>query len=116
VMVGIDARGGEVMIEGWERPAGNYLSWAERFESLGAGSLLYTNVDVEGLQQGIDIAPIEALLARVSVPVVVSGGVSSARDVCALRAAGAAGAVLGSALYSGRIRLSEAMEAAHAKN
>ncbi|MBP7299845.1 MAG: 1-(5-phosphoribosyl)-5-[(5-phosphoribosylamino)methylideneamino]imidazole-4-carboxamide isomerase, partial [Methanoculleus sp.] len=60
VMVGIDARGGEVVIEGWERPAGNYLSWAERFESLGAGSLLYTNVDVEGLQQGIDIAPIEA--------------------------------------------------------
>jgi len=116
VMVGIDARGGEVVIEGWERPAGNYLPWAERFESLGAGSLLYTNVDVEGLQRGIDIVPIEALLARVSVPVVVSGGISSARDVCALREAGAAGAVLGSALYSGRIRLSEAMEAAHAKN
>ncbi|MDK2916647.1 MAG: phosphoribosylformimino-5-aminoimidazole carboxamide ribotide isomerase [Euryarchaeota archaeon] len=114
VMAGIDARAGEVMIEGWERPAGSYLVWAERFESLGAGSLLYTNVDVEGLQQGIAIEPVTELLRRVGVPVVVSGGISSPGDVAALRRAGAAGAVLGSALYAGKIRLSEAMEAAHA--
>ncbi|MDD4568222.1 1-(5-phosphoribosyl)-5-[(5-phosphoribosylamino)methylideneamino] imidazole-4-carboxamide isomerase [Methanoculleus chikugoensis] len=114
VMAGIDARAGEVMIEGWERPAGSYLAWAERFESLGAGSLLYTNVDVEGLQQGIAIEPVTELLRRVKVPVVVSGGISSPGDVAALREAGAAGAVLGSALYAGKVRLSEAMEAAHA--
>ncbi|BBL67786.1 1-(5-phosphoribosyl)-5-[(5-phosphoribosylamino)methylideneamino]imidazole-4-carboxamide isomerase [Methanoculleus chikugoensis] len=114
VMAGIDARAGEVMIEGWERPAGSYLAWAERFESLGAGSLLYTNVDVEGLQQGIAIEPVTELLRRVKVPVVVSGGISSPGDVAALRKAGAAGAVLGSALYAGKVRLSEAMEAAHA--
>ena len=114
VMAGIDARAGEVMIEGWERPAGSYLSWAERFESLGAGSLLYTNVDVEGLQQGITITPVTDLLRRTSIPVVVSGGISSPGDVAVIRAAGAAGAVLGSALYAGKVRLSEAMEAAHA--
>lgn len=115
VMAGIDARGGEVMIEGWERPAGSYLAWAERFESLGAGSLLYTNVDVEGLQQGIALAPVEDLLFRVKVPVVVSGGISSAEDVRALRDAGAAGAVPGSALYAGIVRLSDLLEAAHAE-
>ncbi len=114
VMPGIDARGGEVMIEGWERPAGSYLSWAERFEDLGAGSLLYTNVDVEGLQQGIALTPVTDLLARAKIPVVVSGGISSPGDVAALREAGAAGAVLGSALYAGKVRLSEAREAAHA--
>ena len=114
VMAGIDARAGEVMIEGWERPAGSYLCWAERFESLGAGSLLYTNVDVEGLQQGIAIGPVTELLRRVKVPIVVSGGISSPGDVAALRKTGAAGAVLGSALYAGKVRLSEAMEAAHA--
>ncbi len=114
VMAGIDARGGEVMIEGWERPAGSYLSWAERFEDLGAGSLLYTNVDVEGLQRGIALTPVTDLLARVKVPVVVSGGISSAQDIGALREAGAAGAVLGSALYAGKVRLSEVLEAAHA--
>ena len=114
VMAGIDARAGEVMIEGWERPAGSYLVWAERFEGLGAGSLLYTNVDVEGLQQGIAIEPVKELLRRVGVPVVVSGGISSSGDVAALREAGAAAAVLGSALYAGKVRLPEVMEAAHA--
>ncbi|HQD24981.1 MULTISPECIES: 1-(5-phosphoribosyl)-5-[(5-phosphoribosylamino)methylideneamino]imidazole-4-carboxamide isomerase [Methanoculleus] len=112
IMAGIDARGGEVMIEGWKRPAGSYLAWAERFENLGAGALLYTNVDVEGLQGGIAVAPVADLLARTKVPVVVSGGISSPADVRALRAIGAAGAVIGSALYAGKVRLSELLEAA----
>ncbi len=115
VMAGIDARAGEVMIEGWER--------CRELPRLGGavreprrGILLYTNVDVEGgLQQGgIAIEPVTELLRRVKVPVVVSGGISSPGDVAALRKAGAAGAVLGSALYAGKVRLSEAMEAAHA--
>jgi phosphoribosylformimino-5-aminoimidazole carboxamide ribotide isomerase len=115
VMPGIDARAGEVMIEGWEQPAGSYLAWAERFEALGAGALLYTNVDVEGLQQGIAIKPVTDLLARTKIPVVVSGGISAVGDVRALRDAGAAGAVLGSALYAGKVHLPEVLEAAHAE-
>ncbi len=115
VMAGVDARGGEVMIEGWERPAGSYLAWAERFEGLGAGSLLYTNVDVEGLQKGIALTPVTDLLRRVKIPVVVSGGISSAEDVRVLREAGAAGAVPGSALYAGKVRLSDLLGAAHAE-
>jgi phosphoribosylformimino-5-aminoimidazole carboxamide ribotide isomerase len=111
IMAGIDARGGEVMIEGWEQPAGSYLAWGERFEGLGAGSLLFTNVDVEGLCRGIAIGPVEELLSRVTIPVVASGGVSSVADVRALKVAGAAGAVLGSALYAGKIGLAEALEA-----
>jgi len=74
-------------------PGGELSYLAERFEDLGAGSLLYTNVDVEGLQQGIALAPVEDLLRRVGVPVVVSGGIANAEDVRALRDAGAAGAV-----------------------
>jgi phosphoribosylformimino-5-aminoimidazole carboxamide ribotide isomerase len=111
IMAGIDARGGEVMIEGWEQPAGRYLEWAERFEHLGAGSLLYTNVDVEGLQRGIALEPVLMLLEQANVPVVASGGISSSEDVRALRDAGVAGAVLGSALYAGKLSLSEALEA-----
>ncbi len=115
VMAGVDARGGEVVIEGWEESAGDYLAWAERFENLGAGSLLFTNVDVEGLQQGIALEPVTRLLERTGLPVVASGGVSSAADVAALRDAGVSGAVLGSALYAGKIRIEEALEAAHAQ-
>ena len=110
VMAGVDAKGGEIATHGWQETAGDYIRWAETFELLGAGCLLYTNVDVEGLQQGVAIGPVRNLISRVHVPVVVAGGVSGRADVAALRDAGAYGAVLGSALYSGKINLSEALE------
>ena len=110
VMAGVDAKGGQVAIHGWQETAGDYLSWAKRFEALGAGALLYTNVDVEGLQQGVQQEPVKRLIGCVHVPVVVAGGVSTRSDITALRDIGAYGAVLGSALYSGKITLKAALE------
>jgi phosphoribosylformimino-5-aminoimidazole carboxamide ribotide isomerase len=110
VMAGVDARGGQVVVRGWQEPAGDYLAWAGKLEAAGAGSLLYTNVDVEGLQQGIRPEPVRRLLSVTRLPVVVAGGISSAADVALLRDMGAAGVVLGSALYSGKISVREAME------
>ncbi|MFA6363372.1 1-(5-phosphoribosyl)-5-[(5-phosphoribosylamino)methylideneamino]imidazole-4-carboxamide isomerase [Methanoregula sp.] len=110
VMAGVDARGGLVAIHGWQETAGDYIGWAKTFEQLGAGFLLYTNVDVEGLQKGIAAGPVRQLIGNVRIPVVVAGGVSGRADVATLREAGAYGAVLGSALYSGKINLSEALE------
>lgn len=110
VMPGVDAKGGQIAVHGWQETAGDYLDWAARFEQLGAGSLLYTNVDVEGLQQGVRFGPVKRLIDRVGIPVVVAGGVSSGSDVAGLRDAGAYGAVLGSALYSGKISLADALE------
>lgn len=112
VMAGVDARGSEIAVAGWRETRGNYLRWAEVFVEQGAGALLYTNVAVEGLQQGIDPAPVRALVESVPVPVVVAGGVTTPGDVRVLKEIGAAGAVLGSALYAGRISLAEAREAA----
>jgi phosphoribosylformimino-5-aminoimidazole carboxamide ribotide isomerase len=110
VMPGVDAKGGQIAVHGWQETAGDYLDWAARFEKLGAGSLLYTNVDVEGLQQGVRFEPVKRLIDRVGIPVVVAGGVSSGADVAGLRDAGAYGAVLGSALYSGKLALKDALE------
>lgn len=110
VMAGVDAKGGQIAVHGWQETAGNYLDWAQRFEELGAGSLLYTNVDVEGLQQGVVFEPVRRLIRSVKIPVVVAGGVSARSDVAGLRDAGAYGAVLGSALYSKKIRLKDALE------
>ena len=113
IMAGVDARAGEIAVSGWQETAGDYIEWAQMFEQLGAGSLLYTNVDVEGLQAGIAQEPVKALIDAVSIPVVVAGGVSSVADVAALRHLGAAGCVLGSALYSGKIQLKEALKEAY---
>ena len=110
VMASVDARAGQVVVEGWRATGGDYLAWARRFEDLGAGGLLFTNVDVEGLQQGIRSEPVEKLLGATGLPVVVAGGITSLEDVAALRDLGASGVVLGSALYSGKIDLGKAME------
>lgn len=110
IMPGVDAKGGQIAVHGWQETAGDYIGWAQRFSELGAGSLLYTNVDVEGLQQGVRFEPVKRLIDAVNIPVVVAGGVSSRSDVAGLKAAGAAGAVLGSALYSGKIALKDALE------
>ena len=111
IMAGVDARAGEMVTHGWERPAGDFLEWADMFIRKGAGSLLYTNVSVEGLCNGIDPKPVRDLLSTVSVPVVVAGGITSASDIKILKDTDAAGVVLGSALYSGKITLREALEA-----
>jgi phosphoribosylformimino-5-aminoimidazole carboxamide ribotide isomerase len=109
VMASVDARAGRVVVEGWRESGGDYLEWARKFEEIGAGSLLYTNVDVEGLQQGIRREPVEKLLAATGLPVVVAGGITDLADVAALKDLGVAGVVLGSALYSGKIDLGKAI-------
>lgn len=112
IMAGVDARNGEIAVSGWQELAGDYIGWAEKFEELGAGSLLYTNVDVEGKESGIDGKPVRKLIDAVSIPVIVAGGVTTSADVSLLKQLGAQGCVLGSALYSGKITLKEALEAA----
>ncbi|HDQ07625.1 MAG TPA: 1-(5-phosphoribosyl)-5-[(5-phosphoribosylamino)methylideneamino]imidazole-4-carboxamide isomerase [Methanoculleus sp.] len=115
IMAGVDARDGQVVVRGWEELAGDYIEWARRFEALGAGSLLFTNVNVEGLQRGIDPEPVRRLVAATDIAVVASGGVTTPADVHLLADIGAAGIVLGSALYSGKITLREALEAGKKK-
>jgi phosphoribosylformimino-5-aminoimidazole carboxamide ribotide isomerase len=113
VMVSLDARDGEVVVSGWT--AGTGLDPAEaavRFVDRGAAAVLFTNVDVEGQLGGVRTAPVERLVEAVSVPVVASGGVASVDDVVALRDAGAAAVVVGTALYEGRFSLDEAQRAA----
>lgn len=111
IMAGVDARAGEMVTHGWKRSVGNFLEWADLFTRKGAGSLLYTNVSVEGLCNGIDPQPVQDLIRSANVPVIVAGGVTSVADITTLKKSGAAGAVLGSALYSGKISLQEALEA-----
>jgi len=104
VMVALDVKAGKVAIDGWrEMTKIDAREAAKRAEELGAGSLLFTNIDVEGLMQGIEPRIVETVVNAVRVPVVVAGGVSSVEDVQRIKAAGASGVVIGSALYTGKI-------------
>ena len=113
VVVSLDAREGEVVVDGWTAGTGlDPVEAARRFADLGAAAVLFTNVDVEGQLRGVRTAPVERLVAAVDVPVVASGGVADVGDVVALRDAGAAAVVVGTALYEGRFTLEEAQRAA----
>ncbi|WAI01854.1 1-(5-phosphoribosyl)-5-[(5-phosphoribosylamino)methylideneamino]imidazole-4-carboxamide isomerase [Methanogenium organophilum] len=112
VMAGVDARGGNVVVHGWEKTAGDLITMARLFEEKGAGSLLFTNVDVEGLCNGIAEEPVRRLREAVRIPVIASGGITTPQDVRIMREIGVEGIVLGSALYRGTITLKEAIEEA----
>jgi phosphoribosylformimino-5-aminoimidazole carboxamide ribotide isomerase len=113
VVVSLDARDGEVVVEGWKEGAGvSPVEAARRFEDEGASAFLFTNVDDEGLLGGVTVEPVEELVGAVEVPVIASGGVTTTDDVAALREAGAAGVIIGTAFYEGRMTYDEAKEAA----
>ncbi len=111
VMVALDARSGKVAIEGWrEQTEKSVLELAREFERMGVGSLLFTSVDVEGSMRGVAAREIRELVGAVKIPVFASGGVGSLDDVRIAREAGAAGLVVGMALYEGKFTLRQAME------
>jgi len=112
IMVALDIKRGDVTAEGWQRSIGRRaVELGRLFEEKGAGSILFTNIDVEGQQRGVDLGPTRELVAAVRIPVVAAGGVSSIEDVLALRQAGAGGAVAGTAIYTGRLNVKKTIEA-----
>ncbi|WP_128906206.1 1-(5-phosphoribosyl)-5-[(5-phosphoribosylamino)methylideneamino]imidazole-4-carboxamide isomerase [Halorubrum amylolyticum] len=113
VVVSLDAKDGEVVVSGWTEGTGlDPAEAAARYEELGAGAILFTNVDVEGQLEGIDRGAVAGVVDAVDIPVVASGGVATIEDVVALKEAGAAAVVVGTALYEGRLTLREAQDAA----
>ncbi len=116
VTVSLDAKEGEVVVSGWTESTGlDPAEAASRYEELGAGAILFTDVDVEGQLEGVRTEPIERLVEAVDIPVVASGGVASIEDIRSVRSAGAAAVVVGSALYEGEFTLSEARQALETK-
>ncbi|HPM26842.1 MAG TPA: 1-(5-phosphoribosyl)-5-[(5-phosphoribosylamino)methylideneamino]imidazole-4-carboxamide isomerase [Methanothrix sp.] len=112
IMVALDVKKGDVTTEGWQRQMGRKaVELGRLFEEKGAGSILFTNIDVEGQQKGIYLDPTRDLVSAVGIPVVAAGGVTEIGDVLALRQAGAAGAVAGTAIYTGKLSVHRTLEA-----
>ena len=112
VVVSLDAKGGEVVVEGWTQGTGlDPAEAAGRYADLGAAGILFTDVDVEGHREGVNVEAVEAVVDAVSIPVIASGGVATLDDVRTLHDAGAAAVVVGTALYEGRFTLREAAAA-----
>jgi phosphoribosylformimino-5-aminoimidazole carboxamide ribotide isomerase len=112
VAVGIDARGGRVAVEGWAEDTDiTALDLAGKFADAGVAAIIYTDIDRDGVLQGANIPATADLARAISIPVIASGGVSSLADIDGLRAEESiAGAIIGRALYDGRIDLAEALK------
>lgn len=114
VAVGIDARGGKVATKGWaETTDVDATDLARSFEDAGVAAIIYTDIERDGAMQGPNVQATAALARAVTIPVIASGGVSSLKDLIALRDCGAAlnGAISGRALYDGALDLKAALKA-----
>jgi len=107
VAVGLDARDGKIAVEGWSKTwTLAALDVARRFEDAGVAAIVYTDVNRDGMLQGLNLDATIALAEQIAVPVIASGGLASLADVRALLAPCAhrlEGAIAGRALYDGRL-------------
>jgi phosphoribosylformimino-5-aminoimidazole carboxamide ribotide isomerase len=113
IAVGIDARGGKVAVEGWAETSDmEALELAKMFEDAGVAALIYTDIDRDGVLAGVNWEATLVLAEAVSIPVIASGGLASMADIERLTRPDAAkleGAIVGRALYDGRIDAREAL-------
>jgi phosphoribosylformimino-5-aminoimidazole carboxamide ribotide isomerase len=110
VAVAIDARGGIVMTRGWqqrsERPA---KSVARDVVLDGASCLIYTDIERDGTLTEPNYTATAEIVAAVPVPVIASGGVARIEHLRRLQAVGVEGVIVGQALYTGAVRLADAL-------
>lgn len=117
VALGLDVRGREVAVRGWAEGSG--VEWPEaltRLAEAGAEAVVVTQIEVEGLMAGADTSGLAEVVAATDLDVIASGGVGTLADLLALDAVAAggrrlAGAIVGTAIYEGRVDVAEAVTA-----
>lgn len=116
VYVALDARNGLVATRGWtESSRTTALDAAAACEQRGASGFLFTDIARDGTGHGVNVAATVALADATKLPVIASGGVAALDDIVRLRAVesrGIAAAIVGRAIYTGAVRLPEAIAAA----
>lgn len=113
VGVSLDADGGRLKTKGWVEDSGLTVDDVlPRLEAQGAAFLVYTDISRDGMQSGVNLQAMEALLAKTSLPVIAAGGVATLDDLKALAplaSKGLAGVISGRAIYTGTLDFAEAM-------
>jgi len=113
VVVGIDAVRGRVAVQGWaEVTEVSATDLARRMATLGAAAIIYTDIDRDGMQAGVNLEATREVARASGLPVIASGGVATLDDVRALLplvADGVTGVITGRAIYEGTLDLAEAL-------
>lgn len=113
VILGIDARGGRVAVEGWKEETSVTASQlAKEFEGIGLSAIIFTDIERDGMGTGVNFESTRNLSRSISLPVIASGGVSRIEDIeklLELEPDGVIGVIVGRALYAGTLDLEEAI-------
>jgi phosphoribosylformimino-5-aminoimidazole carboxamide ribotide isomerase len=115
IAVGIDARGGVAQTDGWDVDSGHtVLDIGRRFEDKGVAALIFTDISRDGALTGVNVEATAELAKHLAIPVIASGGIAGPDDIAALaaRPEGIEGAIIGRALYEGKIDAAAARDAA----
>ena len=114
ILIGIDARDGNVAVKGWtESSSLDVNDFAVQVEQWGVKEIVYTDISRDGTLSGPNLKGLESLLNRTKLQVIMSGGISSLDDLIALKPYKdrVRGVIVGKALYSNQFSLSDAMSA-----
>jgi phosphoribosylformimino-5-aminoimidazole carboxamide ribotide isomerase len=116
VILGIDARGGKVAIQGWNQVVSlEAVDLAKQFEGARVSSIIFTDIERDGMGTGLNFESTRRLSRSTSIPVIASGGVSRIEDIkrlLELEPEGIVGVIIGRALYTGQIDLEKAIRLA----
>jgi len=114
IIIGIDAKNGEVATEGWvSNSKVNAISLSKKFEDFGVSEIVYTDIEKDGMMGGLNIKATVDLAKEINIPVIASGGVSSNDDLKKIinyEKFGISGVIVGRALYENKINIKEAKE------
>ena len=112
VNLGLDARDGKVATRGWTEVAGAAaIDFVRSFAGLPIGEVIYTDISRDGMLSGPNLEAVRLMAGECPFPLIASGGVGSLDDIRALADIGPWGAIVGKALYDGRVSVAEALAA-----
>lgn len=110
IAVGVDARDGKVAVSGWTEVSDrDAMAFCRDLRDLGVRTVIYTDIARDGNLSGANLPAYEALAAIDGLSVIASGGITGEAEIVALRGMGLYGAIIGKALYEGRLSLPRAL-------
>lgn len=113
IVLGLDARDGRVAVRGWLETSGTLaVEIAQRHAHLPLAAIVYTDIATDGMLSGPNLPALREMIAATPLPVIASGGVAGADDIRRVAEIGAAGCIVGKALYAGAVTLPAALAAA----
>lgn len=112
IVIGIDAKDGMVAIEGWEKTSNfTAVEFAKKMAAIGVQTIVYTDIATDGTLAGPNIQAMTEMTKSVDADIIASGGVGSIDHIKALAGTGVEGVIVGKALYTGNVNLTEAIKA-----